>query len=293
MVTPRTLRPFLGALNTSMSVLSPWVRYGRWLATQYRLLLSRQVNRLFLFLPGAEPQDRFLLYKPIQSSKIIKICGILQPSPTSSHFPFVKLVKPRPITGASSSSSGSAIFEDLFFLTLARLNGDQLAVDVNGLWLVDAYCLDLFGLPHFGTHMYIMLHIHFQSHSLPRVAQLPQHLSLAGRSRGTMLSLKKSSWSHVKKRFPSVAIKVFWRTPLHQIKAHVQHMLDLQTSTANRTNYLVRELELDILLNRFLNSNGCYSLVEARLQIELELFGDICWYHSTGYSLQPLYWALS
>lgn len=37
-------------------------------------------------------------------------------------------------------------------------------------------------------------------------------------------------------------------------------MLDLQTSTANRTNYLVRELELDILLNRFLNSNGCYSL---------------------------------
>jgi hypothetical protein len=101
------------------------------------------------------------------------------------------------------------IFEDLFFLTLARLNGDQLAVDVNGLWLVDAYCLDLFGLPHFGTHMYIMLHIHFQSHSLPRVAQLPQHLSLAGRSRGTMLSLNKSSWSHVKKRFPSVAIKVF------------------------------------------------------------------------------------
>lgn len=160
MVTPRTLRPFLGALNTSMSVLSPWVRYGRWLATQYRLLLSRQVNRLFLFLPGAEPQDRFLLYKPIQSSKIIKICGILQPSPTSSHFPFVKLVKPRPITGASSSSSGSASSK----ISSSSPSPASMATSLRWMWmgygllmLIVWICLVYRTLAHICTLCYISI----------------------------------------------------------------------------------------------------------------------------------------
>ena len=82
----------------------------------------------------------------IQSSTTIKRCGILQPYPNISHF--ITLRETRETTTHHWRLVvflRICIFEDLFLLTLARLNGDQLAVDVNGLWLVDAYCLDLLG----------------------------------------------------------------------------------------------------------------------------------------------------
>ena len=216
MVTPRTLRPFLGALNTSMSVSSPWVRYGRWLATQYRLLLSRQVNRLFLFLPRAGRATRPL--PTIQTYTIIKNHQNMRNPPTISHFITLPFRETRETTTHHWRLVvflRICIFEDLFFLTLARLNGDQLVVDVNGLWLVDAYCLDLFGLSHFGTHMYIMYHYVTYPFSESQFAQsgtIAPTSQFGRKEQGNNAFVEKSSWSHVKKRFPSVAIKVFWRT---------------------------------------------------------------------------------